>query len=246
MKSSYPSFDDQRALARELAREALAFLECRDRRLVNNLSLQIGRAMFQYVGLTAAQAQWKPTKQQREILKRLQRQVSDVRRTIHDLNPEYRRAIGNLTGLPDKKRIVSLRDVDEQLRDVAASTNLVSWFLTPPAGRRRNHALEAAIRRLLPTFERLAGDTAIVVRDKPAGRPPQPGTLSLRALVRTLRKFPSPPTQTAILNMVDQVQTNPESEMYDVEAEIVRHFMVGDAPSPTDCENSNRGVNSPQ
>lgn len=233
MQADQPSTLDQAALARELATEAIAILEG-DRRALNVLALQIARAMFQYVGMKIAREQWKPTKQQKQALNRLRRQLREVGLTIHQLNPEYRRAIGNLTGFPDDKKAVRLVDLDKQLGDVAESTDLVLHFLAPPAGRRPDHGLEAAVRRLLPLFEKLAGDTATIVWNKPSGEPAEPGSRSTAALVQTIKRFPSPPSQTTILNMVDTVQRNPRSEMYDVEAEILRHFDKGGSPSALD------------
>lgn len=224
------SLAEQASLARQLARDVVAVFEF-DRRQVNRLSLQIGRAMFQYVGLKAAREQWKPTKQQREILVRLQRQILEVRETIAGLNPGYRRAIGNLVGFPDDQKPVSLADFGQQLELVAASTSMVAKFLYPPAGRRRDHGLEAAIRRLLPIYEKLTGEPAGITWHKDPPRPPEARTRSMAALVHTLRRFPSPPTKTAISHKVEWVQQNPESEMYDVEVEILRHYIEADAPS---------------
>lgn len=210
-------------LAREIAREAAALFEV-DRRQVNKLTLHIVRAMLQYAGLTAARERWRPVKQQRPVLNRLRRQLLEVRATIGELSPQHLRAVGNLTGLPADEGAVEMTQISEQLGEIATSVDRVMEFLDPRNGAPPNHGLEDAVRRLLPVFEKLSGETGAVSENKNNSKLPEPRTRSAKALVQTIRQFPSPPSQTAILNMMVSVQRNPECRRYDVEAAILNYF----------------------
>ena len=227
------SLDEYSTLARELAREAVALLEV-DRRHVNKLSLLIVRAMLQYAGLGAARERWRPVKQQRPVLKRLRRQLLEVQVTIGELSPQHLYAVGNLTGLPAREGAVDMTRISEQLGDIATSVARIIEFLDTRRGAPPNYGLEDAVRRLLPIFEKLSGETGAVTENKNTGKPPEPRSRSAKALVHTIRKFPSPPSQTAILNMMVSVQTNPESRRYDVEASILNFFAAQNASLPSE------------
>lgn len=203
-----------------------------DRRQTNKLTLHIVRAMLQYVGLTAARERWRPVKQQRPVLKRLRRQLLDVQASIGELSPQHLHAVGNLTGLPADEGAVDLTQISEQLGDIATSVDRIIEFLDTRNGAPPNHGLEDAVRRLLPVFEKLSGETGAVIENKNNERPPEPRTRSAKALVQTIRRFPSPPSQTAILNMMVSVQRNTESRRYDVEAAILNYFAAQNAANP--------------
>lgn len=184
----------------------------------------IAEALARYEAHRAAKARWRPAKEQRLILKRLRNQLLSVRKSIRDLSPEYRAAVGNLTGLPAEDESVDMAVMHDKLGDISVSVREILIWLEPPKGPPSNEGLETAVRVLLPALEELSGQKATIRWNKQKTEQPEPRSASSEALVAIIRGFPSPPSQTAVLNMIDTVRRRPKRNTESVETAIQRFF----------------------
>lgn len=234
--SAKPQVDNP-ALVAELAASVSDELGLASPEKQEALARSIARALSDYERLQARRARWRPAKEQRKALRDLHKQLLAVRATIRELSPEYLEAIGNLTGLPATDSSIDLMHFHDKLGEVSVAVREVQEWLHPPKGPPANDGLGAAIQILLPTLERLTGEKAGTSWNKNNAKQPEPNTASSAALVKIIRRFPYPPSQTAILNKVERIRSKPQRKRENVEdriREILRELEMSLLPGRND------------
>lgn len=200
------------------------------------LSAAIEEALRQYLTGKLARSLWKSAKDQKQQLAALRILLTRTSDAFSDLNAEYVVAIGQLAERSDGGEPIDIVELPDQLLRVAAGISDFLDRFEPPRGPPTNRALESAVRALLPLIEDLAGVEAKMRWNKNTGRSPEPRSPSASALVRILRRFPRPPSSTAILNMICKVQEQPNRKPDDLDAIIDTHFDELDASLLPDRE----------
>lgn len=83
--------------------------------------------------------------------------------------------------------------------------------------------LERAVRELLPTVEKLAGEKAKIRWNKHNDKAPQPRSAAATVIVKILAAFPKSSNTASILNMIEKVHNNPEIASDNMDANRSSH-----------------------
>lgn len=161
--------------------------------------------------LDIAQTAGHPKQRKRQVAKLLRVWLLAAEE-MRDLPAEYAVAIETLAEGELKCPTSNFVQLVADLFAFAAGAERFLASFDPPKGRPTNFALESAIRDLVELFGSQYGLPITIKWNKLKEVGPEPESEAARAIVAILRSAPSPPTEVAILNMIQKVIADPEGE----------------------------------
>jgi hypothetical protein len=214
---------DAGALIGELTKSSASQLKIQNHEEVEQLKQAIKEAHDNFLTDRLASSLRKSPKEQKARLAELQDHLIRAHTSFLQLPPEYAVAIGARASPEKDGKPFDIVGVPDYLARLANGIYDFLEDFEPPRGRPVDFALESSVRALLPIVERLADSPAHIRWNKNTDKQPEPRNAACAVIVHVINSFPSPPTQTAILNMIAKVQKQPERSTDDLEAILRAH-----------------------